>query len=463
MATKSAKLSSVGFAKGVTGVDVLNAIRASMPVDYQSRIPQATQDTIKEFGNSISKFPNIQNSFVSILVNKIGMTVIKNKMYKNKLKEFQRGDLNFGQTIEEIYVDLIKAKVYEEEPSANNLADVYAINKPNIKVMYHVVNSQLVYPITIKRQDLIHAFYSVSYFEDFIAKIFEAVYSSEELDEFIQTKALIHNYMTAPEEDGVEPVNRFYNVHVDAIDDEVSAKAFARVLRSYSNKLEFMNNIYNYAGVTTHTPKSDQVLFVNTDVDAFLDVEVLAYAFNMNKADVESVVGRKVVLDDFGDASDTNTQAILVDRDWFMIYNQLYEMREQPNELHLYWQHFLHVWKAYSVSKFANAVRFTTESADPTVVSVTVSPQDAEVPKGTSIQMEADVVVTNGASTNVTWAWNTGTTPTSAETKINAATGFVEVGTDETLETLVVKATSSADGSKTGTSTIKLTSSVITK
>ena len=460
---RSTKLSSAGFAKGVTGVDVLNAIRASMPVVYQSRIPQATQDNIKEFGNSISKIPVIQNSFVSILVNKIGMTVIKNKMYKNKLKEFQRGDLNFGQTIEEIYVDLIKAKVYEEEPSANNLADVYAINKPNIKVMYHVVNSQLVYPITIKRQDLIQSFYSVSYFEDFIAKIFEAVYSSEELDEFIQTKALIHNYMTAPEEDGVEPVNRFYNVHVDAIDDEVSAKAFARVLRSYSNKLEFMNNIYNYAGVTTHTPKADQVLFVNTDVDAFLDVEVLAYAFNMNKADVESVVGRKVVLDDFGDKSDTNTQAILVDRDWFMIYNQLYEMREQPNELHLYWQHFLHVWKAYSVSKFANAVRFTTESVDPTVVSVTVSPQNAEVPKGTSIQMEADVVVTNGASTKVTWAWNTGTTPTSAETKINATTGLVEVGTDETLETLVVKATSTADGSKTGTSTIKLTSSVITE
>ena len=77
--------------------------------------------------------------------------------------------------------------------------------------------------------------------------------------------------------------------------------------------------------------------------------------------------------------------------------------------------------------------------------------------------MEADVVDTNGASTKVTWAWNTGTTPTSAETKINSTTGLVEVGTDETLETLVVKATSSADGSKTGTSTIKLTSSVITE
>ena len=460
MPTKS-KLTTNVYADGVTGVDVLNAIRSSMPVDYQDRIPVATQDNIKEYGNAINNFPVIQNTFVSILVNKIGATIIKNKMYRNKLKEFQRGDLNFGQTIEEIFVDVIKAKVYTPEAPANNLADVYEQHKPNVKVLYHVVNSQLVYPITIKRQDLIQAFYSVSYFEDFISKIFEAVYTSEELDEFLQTKALIHNYMTAPEDGGATPINRFYNVQVEAIEDEASAKAFARVLRSWSNKITFMNNKYNYAGVTTHTPKEDQVLFVNTDVDAYLDVEVLAYAFNMNKADVEDVVGRKIVLDDFGDTSDTKTQAILVDRDWFMIYNQLYEMREQPNELHLYWQHFLHVWKCYSVSRFANAIRFTTESVTPSVVSVTVSPKTANVQKGTTLALEADVVVTNGASTEVTWAWNTGTTPTSDETKIDATTGLVSVGQDETLETLVVKATSKADGSKSDTATLTLTSSVI--
>lgn len=292
-------------------------------------------------------------------------------------------------------------------------------------------------------------------------RFFEAVYTSEELDEFLQTKALIHNYMTAPEEGGATPINRFYNVQVGAIEDEASAKAFARVLRSWSNKITFMNNKYNYAGVTTHTPKEDQVLFVNTDVDAYLDVEVLAYAFNMNKADVEDVIGRKIVLDDFGDTSDTTTQAILVDRDWFMIYNQLYEMREQPNELHLYWQHFLHVWKCYSVSRFANAIRFTTEAVTPSVVSVTVSPKTANVQKGTTQQMEATVSVTNGASTEVTWSWNTGTTPTSSETKIDATTGLVSVGADETLEALVVKATSKADGSKSDTATLTLTSSVI--
>ena len=36
----------------------------------------------------------------------IGLTVIKNKMWNNKLAEFQRGDLPVGSTVEEIFVDL---------------------------------------------------------------------------------------------------------------------------------------------------------------------------------------------------------------------------------------------------------------------------------------------------------------------------------------------------------------------
>ena len=146
--------------------------------------------------------------------------------------------------------------------------------------------------------------------------------------------------MTAPEETGGQAVNRFYDVKVSDITDEASAKAFARIVRKYSNDLTFMKNTFNYAGVTTHTPKEDQVLIVNTDVDAWLDVEVLAYAFNMAKADPESVLGKKVVLDDFGSLTDNETKALLVDRDWFMIYNQLYEVKEQDNALHLYFNRF---------------------------------------------------------------------------------------------------------------------------
>lgn len=452
------KTSGTGLKKNVSGVDVLNAVRSSLPVEYQSRIPEATKDSIKEYGASLKKFPTIMNAFVDVLINKIGLTVIKNKPYTNPLKMFQRGDLEFGDVIEEIFVDVVKAKTYTDTPPANNLGDVFAISKPNVLVRYHVVNSQLVYPITINKAELLKSFRSVAYFEEFISKIWESVYASEETDELLQTKELIQNYMTAPEETGGGAVNRFYDVKVSDITDEASAKAFARIVRKYSNDLTFMKNTFNYAGVTTHTPKEDQVLIVNTDVDAWLDVEVLAYAFNMAKADPESVLGKKVVLDDFGSLADNETKALLVDRDWFMIYNQLYEVKEQDNALHLYFNRFLHVWKCYSTSQFANAIRFTTGDVTPTVVSVTVNPQTATIPKNTSLSCTADVQVTNGANAKVTWSIVE--TPTSSDTKISTD-GILTVGVDETLEAITVKATSVADSSKTGTANYKIVSSVI--
>lgn len=452
------KKSGTGLKSNVTGTDVLNAVRSSLPVEYQSRIPEATKDTIKEYGASLKKFPAIMNAFVDVLINKIGLTVIKNKPYTNPLKMFQRGDLEFGDVIEEIFVDVVKAKTYTDTPPANNLGDVFAISKPNVLVRYHVVNSQLVYPITINKAELLKSFRSVAYFEEFISKIWESVYASEETDELLQTKELIQNYMTAPEESGGVAVNRFYDVKVNDITDEASAKAFARIVRKYSNDLTFMKNTFNYAGVTTHTPKEDQVLIVNTDVDAWLDVEVLAYAFNMAKADPESVLGKKVVLDDFGSLADNETKALLVDRDWFMIYNQLYEVKEQDNALHLYFNRFLHVWKCYSTSQFANAIRFTTGNVTPTVVSVTVNPQTATIPKNTSLSCTADVQVTNGANAKVTWSIVE--TPTSSDTKISTD-GILTVGVDETLEAITVKATSVADSTKTGTANYKIVSSVI--
>ena len=162
----------------------------------------------------------------------------------------------------------------------------------------------------------------ITAFEDFISKVFESVYASANLDEYLQTKQLIQFYMTN------DSINRFYDVEVSAVTNEATAKALATQIRSYSNKIEFMSAKYNYAGVTTHTPKEDQVLLLNSDTEAFMDVNVLAYAFNMEKADPSAIVSKVVTLDDFGDG-DSTTVAILVDRDWFMIYSQLYQMEEQ--------------------------------------------------------------------------------------------------------------------------------------
>ena len=426
------KTSGTGLKSDINGLDVLNALRSSLPSQYQTRIPQATRENLASYGNALKDYPVIMNKWVNVLVNKIGLTVIKNKMWNNKLAEFQRGDLPVGSTIEEIFVDVVKAKTYAEEPESGNLGDVFAVNKPDVKVRYHIVNSQLVYPISISKVNILQAFNNLPAFEDFISKIFESVYASANLDEYLQTKQLIQFYMTN------DSINRFYDVEVSAVTNEATAKALATQIRSYSNKIEFMSAKYNYAGVTTHTPKEDQVLLLNSDTEAFMDVNVLAYAFNMEKADPSAIVSKVVTLDDFGDG-DSTTVAILVDRDWFMIYSQLYQMEEQNNALHLYFNRFLHIWKIYSTSEFANAIRFTTSEIER---PLTITPSTATIDAGDTLQLETNypatfAIITQGVDSDTTVS----------------ETGLLSIAEDEDVTSIKVTATSSGDNTNTATGT----------
>ena len=434
MATKGGNIttSGTGLKAGVTGIDVLNALRSSLPSQYQTRIPQATRENLAEYGQALKDYPVIMNKWVNVLVNKIGLTVIKNKMWNNKLAEFQRGDLPVGSTVEEIFVDVVKAKTYAEEPASDNLGDVFAVNKPDVKVRYHVVNSQLVYPISISKVNILQAFTNLPAFEDFISKIFESVYASANLDEYLQTKQLIQFYMTN------DSINRFYDVEVSAVSNEATAKALATQIRAYSNKIEFMSAKYNYAGVTTHTPKEDQVLLLNSDTEAYMDVNVLAYAFNMEKADPASVVSKVVTLDDFGDG-DTTTVAILVDRDWFMIYSQLYQMEEQNNALHLYFNRFLHIWKIYSTSEFANAIRFTTSEIER---PLTITPSTATIDAGDTLQLETNLPATFAIITQ----------GVDSDTTVDSD-GLLTIAEDEDVTSIKVTATSTGDNTNTATGT----------
>lgn len=426
------KTEGTGLRAGVSGVDVLNAIRSALPTTYASRIPVATRENLAEYGQALRDYPVIMNKWVNVLVNKIGITVIKNKMWNNKLAEFQRGDLPVGSTVEEIFVDVVKAKTYTEEPASDNLADVFAVNKPDVKVRYHVVNSQLYYPISISKVNILQAFNNLPAFEDFLSKVFESVYASANLDEYLQTKQLIQFYMTN------DSINRFYDVEVSAVTDEDTAKALATTIRSYSNKIEFMSAKYNYAGVTTHTPKEDQVLLLNTETEAFMDVNVLAYAFNMEKADPSAIVNKVVTLDDFGDDDET-TVAILVDRDWFMIYNQLYQMEEQNNALHLYYNRFLHIWKVYSTSEFANAIRFTTSEIER---PLTITPSTATLDAGDTLQLETNYPATFAITTQ----------GVDSDTTVSES-GLLTIAEDEDVTSIVVTATSTGDNTNTATGT----------
>lgn len=331
-----------------SSLEVLNAIRASASTTYQERIPEATKENIREIGNAMLSYQATANEFLSALVNRIARVIITSKSYENPLKMFKKGTLEYGETIEEVFVQIAKAHQYDPAVAEK---EVFKREIPDVAAIFHKLNVQNFYKATISNEQLRQAFLSVEGVNELIAKIVDSMYTGSEVDEYIYMKQLIVDAATAGQMKLVK-VEDWRN----AQNEEAVLKKITTQFKSLSNKIEFMSDAYNAYGVTTHTPKDKQVLIIDAELDAVLDVNVLASAFNMDKA---QFMGRRVLVDNFGEL--TGAVAALVDEDWFMVFDNLTNFTENYNGEGMYWNYFYHVWRTFSTSLFANAILFTTD------------------------------------------------------------------------------------------------------
>ena len=441
-----------------TSVDILNAIRNNASADYRNYIPQADDslDSVRSIGNILMNYPALQNEFLNALVNRIGRVLVTSKMYDNPWNMFKRGMLEFGETIEEVFVEIAKPFEYDPETAES---EVFKREIPDVRAAFHILNYQKFYKVTVQRDQLRQAFLTWDGVTDLITKIINSMYAGANYDEFLVMKYLV----------AVNILNgRLKAVQISDPSNVTNMKSVVGAIKSVSNGMEFMTTEYNQAGVHTYTDKRDQYIILTSDFDAVMDVEVLASAFNMDKADF---MGRRVLVDSFASLDndrlallfkdDENyvplTQdeldalatipAVLVDRNWFMILDNLLEFTDQYNGQGLYWNYWLHVWKTLSVSPFANSAVFVP--GVPSVTSVTVSPDTVTAGAGQTVLLTAEVVTANFAPQTVTWSVAKG-----AKATVDI-TGKVVIGTDaKTGDKIVVTATSTFDSTKSDTCTI---------
>ena len=262
-------------------IDILNVIRANATYEYQSLVPEVTQEIdIPKVGDVLYGHPAMANQFLNALVNRIAFVRIKSAVFNNPFSPLKKGYLATGETVEEVYVQISRARLFSAEKAE---AREFKRSIPQVRTAFHCINWRAQYPITIQHEDLRQAFTSFSGVEDLIAKIIESVYTAAEYDEYLLFKYLIIKAVAH---------GKMYPQAFDAADLKNAAIAF----RGMSNKLPFMSNKYNASGVDTTTPKANQYIFMSADFNAQYDVNVLASAFNMDKADF---MGRLTLIDDW--------------------------------------------------------------------------------------------------------------------------------------------------------------------
>lgn len=368
-------------------VDIINTIRANASAEYQSLVPVVTQEKdIPKVGDIIYGYPKLANEFIGALVNRIAAVRIKSATFNNAYANLKKGYLEFGETVVEYFVKIAKAREFSPEKAEKR---EFKRTIPDVRAAFHIMNYKVQYPITIQNEDLRQAFTSYAGVEDLIARIVDSIYTAAEYDEF-----LLFKYMLIK---GVAH-GQMFPVGVDGSD----LKNYAVEFRGMSNTLPFISDKYNADGVHTTTPKADQYIFMDAKFNAQFDVNVLASAFNMDKADF---MGKLKLIDRFDtfdndrfsvirEGSDqidevtpdelalmSNVKAILIDSEWFQIYDNLSAMTETYVASGMYWNYFYNVWKTVSSSPFSNAIVFVDNSAtitDLASIKFTVTDKSAD-------------------------------------------------------------------------------------
>lgn len=420
-----------------------------------------TTETIHAIGDYVTNFTPAANAFVNALVNRIAFVTISSKMYTNPWAVFKKGRLEFGETVEEIFVNL--AKPFQFSPSTAE-REVFKRHIPDVRAAFHTMNFQKYYPVTISDDQLRQAFLSWQGVTDLIARIVESVFAAAQTDEYLVLKYMLARAILNGD---IAPVV------VPAMSKE-NASDIATVFNETSMNLEYQSNAFNIAGVTTHTPQSEQYLITTTKFRAVMNMNVLAAAFNMDKAEL---MGHVINVDSFvnmdwerldllftGENGKKDPSykpwteeekttlagipAVMTSIDFWQVWDNFEKMTENYNGRGLYWNYNYHVWKTFSISPFAQAAVYTVTAG--TVTGVAVSPTAATLPPGADIELAATVSRTGVVSKSVEWSL-TGNQSTGTYVTDD---GKVHIAKDEKAASVVVKAASIANPKMSGQCTV---------
>lgn len=336
---------------------LINSIRNSTELGGITQLYDGTVEGLRDFGTAVNRTSRHQNIFVNELVDRIGMTIISQVDLQNPLKRFKKGRFENGRMIEEVFADLVKAQSFNPEDASQT---VFKRNPPNVRVLFHDNWRKELYPTTIEETTLRQAFTSFEAFENFVTQVYGSLYNSNEVDEYLWTHGMIESYVA----------NGFaHYVQVPNVTDETSAKEFTKKVRAVSSKLTLPqgSRSYNASGVHTRTPKDRVWIMIDADLNATLDVDVLARAFNMTRTQIEN---QTILVENF---ALTGLQAVMFDEDVLKIYDKEFRLNSIENPKGLYWNAFLHVHQMFSMGKFQNVVAFMSDSI-PLVTKLYVTP-----------------------------------------------------------------------------------------
>ena len=400
------------------------------------------------FGNN---YQAVQESFFGLL-KQIAYVATVTRTFNNPLAQLEGENMPLGWAGEETYINPVKGRQFD----VNDFAGILQKYEADVKVQYLSINMDLQYPVTLTRDKIRTAFNSWRDLEEFINGIVNALYNGAYIGMFNYTKALVSSAFKQ---------NQASYIKVTKPTNEATGKAMIKKLRELYTLFQMPSSSYNAwakvggAGkpVTTWCAPEDIVLLIRADILATVDVDVLAAAFNMDKADF---IGRVITVDNFDVYDDDgdkiydgdNILGMICDKAWFKIKQQDMALDMWFNPNNRSWQYYLNVVRMYNYSLFANGVVIATDDPAVDATAIEASKATVSVEEGSSVTL---ALTTTPFSANPTI-----TASSSADAKATASvTGKTLTihGEDDGNATITVTATNSDGQSVTCTVAVTVT------
>lgn len=384
-----------------TALNAMREMSVSEGKIYHQFVPVVTDTTtIGQFGAPIidPSNTNVLNDFVSLL-KKVVETSVNIKLFNNPLAQLEGERMPLGNFIEDVYINPAKARAF----NVNDFAGLLQKYEAQVAVQYLAINSDLQYMVTLTRNEIRNAFTSWSALESLFSGYVNSLYNGAYDTRYRQTKGLVTAALTGN--------NVQYQV-ISNPQDEQTAKAFIQTMRAIWAKMQVPSTKYNAwnkvkggeLALKTWSNPEDIVVLISADVEALVDVQVLARAFNMSETDF---LGRVIVVDDFSQVDDDGNvvidgsaiKAMIADKAWFKIKTQDFAMDEFYNMNNRTWQYGLNDVRMVNYSLFANAVVLTTSAPSIDATDIDATKSSVTLKAGEKTKVLYNITPANATST----------------------------------------------------------------
>lgn len=415
-----------------TNINIMNMVRKAMPYYYSEVIPEATAENLSQVFDKLMTFQRGRNELMEVLPTLIGIQTLDAVNFRNPLARYKQNRIAFGQTDEEIYVNMMKATDFDYYMTPDNLFKYY---ESNVMVAFHEVNYTPQYLFSIQWNTLRNAVFSTYGIRDMIAAKMQSAYASAEWGEY---KAMLGMIDTGYEKQMLPAVT------VSAVTDKDTAENLVVELQSFIGEASFPNPNNNIAGANSSCDASNLIFLMTPRVNARVTIQTLAKLYNLS---LDETKARTRVVDGF---EHEEIQAVALDIRCFRVRDQFREVSYQGNHGSLFYNYFLTLFEQISFSPFYPIRVFTSEKVGLTSIAGVAATGKA----GQDVKIEVTPTATGFTYTPALYDYEITSTPSSKHTFMVPGSNILRIGENETTFPITVKVTYRNDPSITTTVTV---------